>query len=96
MDFTIVDIKNFLNELGFEWVDAMIYDSLENYRTATRKTFQGRPVSLYLRNTKTKRCTPVPTTIKEDTFIIKHGGCKLDVSEDWVDFLKGTNTQTIK
>lgn len=96
MEFTIEDIKRYLNELGFEWVDAMICDIVGKYRTATRKTFQGKPVNLYLKNTKTNRCSTVLVTVTEKTFLIKHGVGQLDVSEDWVDFLKETSTQTIK
>lgn len=95
--FTIDNIKEFIKELGFEWIDKLIYDSNnQKYRTAKMIDLKKENVKLLLKSVGKKQPFVAMATISNDEFAIFFGNSKMDASLVWKDFLLEQNDQKVK
>ena len=94
--FTIQDIKEYLEELGFEWKDKIIYDpNTSKYKTATLENFK-KNVFLCLKNLINNQDTKLLATINNKTFELMMGANKIDASKGWNDYLLNKITTQTK
>ena len=86
--FTIEDIDNFLEELGFVWNEHLIYNSKKrNYETLSRNTFNGKPTFLSLKNLNNKHKYFALVEISDEVFTLSINNNRLDASDSWQEFL---------
>lgn len=86
--FTVEDIKSYLEELGFIWVDKLVYNQYNRkYKKATLKDFIGDPIYLYLQNKINNHVAKILVKIDNETFIIKQATSKMEASAGWNEFL---------
>ena len=95
-NFTLEDVKNYLNELGFDWKDKMIYDAnASKYKIATLESF-NKNVFICLKNLFNNQECKFIATINNQTFELIQGTNKIIVSDRWIDYLNiKKTTQTI-
>jgi len=85
--FTIKDIEEYLNELGFIWEDNLIKDHItQMYQKATMQSLK-RDMKVYVENKRTGKKILAKLSVNEQKFILTQAQNSMDMSEDWVAFL---------
>ena len=85
--FTIDNIDKFLEEIGYEWVDKLIYDPyVEDYKLAKLSSFD-KDVQLYLKSLLTGQKKTMFASISNEKFELRVNSNKMDASNGWQDFL---------
>lgn len=85
--FTLDDIEEMFEELGFKWVERLIYNpNTDKYKELKVNTFKKNKTHfLSLKNMINGIRSLAMTEIDENTFIIRINDCKLDASDGWVE-----------
>lgn len=85
-NYTLDNIKQFLEEFGFEWVDYLVFDSKsQKYKTAKISMFNGSYITLYLKRKNAKMLALL--TVSNEEFVLSVERNKLNASEAWKEFL---------
>ena len=93
--YTADNIKHFLEELGFEWLDKTIYDSQAcKYRKFKCEDYKRHSLIFYLSAVNGNKFNAL-CEISETTFIISIGNQKLDDSLNWQDYLNSLNAKVL-
>lgn len=86
-NFTLEDVENMIEEIGFEWVDRLVYNpNNEKYKSLKSNSFK-KPIFMSLKNKLNGLRVLAMAEINNETFILKWSSAKLDVSEDWKENL---------
>ena len=86
-NYTIEDITDYLDELGFIWMENLIKDYEKGkYFQATPSTLK-REMYIYIKNKNSSNKTVAKLKIGNNTFILHQGTATLDMSEDWKNYL---------
>ena len=88
-NYTIKDIADYLDELGFRWVDYLVKDyTKERYLKVTATTLK-KEMNVYIENKRAKGANPIVVKLEVDneTFVLGQETSRLDMSEDWKEFL---------
>ena len=87
--FTIDNIEEFLEEIGFKWIEKYVYLTKEKtYECATMNMFKMKPVYLYLMNKESNKKALPLVQITNDEFLIIQGESHLNASSAWASFLE--------
>ena len=86
-NYTIEDIKDYLEELGFIWIENLIKDYEKGkYFQATPSTL-NREMYIYIKNLKSSLTTVAKLKVGNNTFILHQGTATADMSDDWKNYL---------
>lgn len=93
--YNIKNIADYLDELGFKWLDHLMKDSVtEKYERATLSSF-NKMVDLLVESKRTGRQSLISLSVDNETFVLRSGNTKSDMSEDWQSFLSETQKATV-
>lgn len=85
--FTLDDIDELLEEIGFKWLDKQVRNIENNkYESAAIKHFK-QPTTYLLIECENGQKFLISAQINQEQFIIRFDKTKLDLSQDWVDKL---------
>lgn len=86
-NYTIRDIAEYLDELGFRWVDYLVKDY--NKEKYVKVTTPKKEMNIYIDSKRAINGTPTIAKLEVDnnTFVLCQGVSRLDMSEDWQEFL---------
>ena len=89
-EFTLDDIDQFLEEMGFKWLDRQVYNFCnDKYERADIKHFTQQPFAcVYLENGKKTRALMV-LKVGADKFILKLNNTRADMTAAWVEYING-------
>ena len=86
-NYTVQDIADYLDELGFKWIDNLVKDyAKEKY---VKMTIPKKEMNIYIDSKRSINGTPTIAKLEVDneTFVLCQGVSRLDMSEDWQEFL---------
>ena len=83
--FTLEDISAFLEEIGLQWPDKLLYDpNTRKYKKATITKF-SKPVFVYLK--KNDQTMLMLATITNESFELRQDRSRLDATTLWAEYL---------
>ena len=89
--YTTDNIKEHLKNLGFVWLDKLVFDSkINGFRKITRTDLSKPMIMIYLQNPFEKNFKAL-CEISETQFVLKVGNQKLDDSIGWQEYLNSIN-----
>ena len=87
-NFTIEDVETFLEDFGFAWVSRLMYLPNENkYKEVKTNVFNGKPISLSLKNMLNGNRILMLTEIDNETFVFSADKYKIEASAAWQEYL---------
>ena len=87
-NFTLDDVENMIEDLGFKWNGRQVYDpNEEKYRKLKHNSFSlKKPLFLSLETIKGD-LTLALAEIDNETFILNFNGAKANASQQWMKLL---------
>ena len=90
-NYTLEDIDNYLKELGFVWLDKLVYNpDTRRYRMAKPSNF-NKDIFLLLK--RGKYDVLMLATISNSLFELRTDCNKMNASAGWIEFLEEKNKQ---
>ena len=85
-NFTLDDIEKMLEELGFEWIERLIYNpNNDKYKELKINTFKkNKTPFLYLKVLINGNRALAMAEIDSEKFVLTINDCKLDASDAWI------------
>jgi len=92
-EFTLDGIEQFLEDMGFRWLDKQVFDYEKNvYERAKMKHFKQPFVYVYLQNENDKKLL-VALHANNENFFLMLNNTKVDMSATWREKLKINSQQ---
>ena len=87
-NFTLDDVENMIEELGFKWNGRQVFDpNEEKYRKLKHNSFSlKKPLFVSIETIKGD-LTLALAEIDNETFILNFNGAKANASEQWIKLL---------
>ena len=85
--YTIKDIADYLEELGFRWIDYLVKDYNKDKYLKVSATDLKKEMNVYIESKRSLNQTVAKLVVDNNTFVLHQGVSKLDMSEDWEEFL---------